>query len=123
MGNPAQWMFSQTSGEISREGVHLEFGYSGHGQGKNNPASEAVHNVGPIPKGRYKFGALALNKKHGPIARYLHACVGTETYGRDGFMLHADSIEHPGEASEGCICASRPTRELPQEGDDLLVTA
>ncbi len=26
-----------------------------------------------------------------------------EMGGRDGFFIHADSYEHPGQASEGCI--------------------
>jgi hypothetical protein len=30
--------------------------------------------------------------------------------GRSGFLMHGDSIEHPGEASKGCIIMPHDTR-------------
>ena len=31
--------------------------------------------------------------------------------GRDGFLIHGDSIAHPGTASQGCIILNRLQRE------------
>jgi hypothetical protein len=39
-------------------------------------------------------------------------------FGRDGFLMHGDSIEHPGCASEGCIIVGRAVREAVSESDD-----
>jgi len=33
------------------------------------------------------------------------------TFGRDGFLIHGDSVRHPGDASEGCIILPRRFRE------------
>jgi hypothetical protein len=34
-----------------------------------------------------------------------------EMYGRAGFLIHGDSLEHPGTASLGCIVLGRLYRE------------
>ena len=49
--------YQQFSGKItSDECFSTWLGYSGHGEGKNNPAMQKVPNVGPIPVGKYTIG-------------------------------------------------------------------
>ena len=121
-------MFSYeiSTGELRHDGELIERGYSGYPPaGKNNPAAVATHNVGPIPPGRYTIGPPAPynSATHGPYVLTLHADASNEMYGRDGFLMHSDSIHHPGFASQGCIILSIPARQRVWESGDheLLV--
>lgn len=107
------WRYEQSTGILTRDGVYFCRGYSGHGVGKNNPNMETVPNIGPIPKGKWKLTAMTDTQEHGPRVIRLRAVPGTATtYGRDGFLIHGDSIAAPGEASQGCIIIGRFHREL-----------
>jgi hypothetical protein len=106
------WTYSQKTGELQQDGEPVATGYSGAGDGKNNPAMEDVHNVGPIPKGHWTIVGPPVNTtEHGPYVLSLKPASDTPTYGRDGFLLHGDSKESPGCASQGCIIMPRATRE------------
>ena len=106
------WTYSQKSGTLSQDDHKVAKGYSGAGQGKNNPAMQEVHNVGPIPQGDWTIsGPPADTKTHGPYVLKLRPASETETFGRSGFLIHGDSKEHPGTASQGCIVVSRAVRE------------
>jgi|ERR1700728_347366 len=106
------WTFTQTSGELQQDGEQVATGYSGAGVGKNNPAMEAVHNVGPIPHGDWTIVGPPVNTRdHGPYVLALRPTSGTETFGRSGFLMHGDSIESPGCASHGCVIMPRAIRE------------
>jgi type VI secretion system (T6SS) effector TldE1-like protein len=119
------WTYSQSAGTLTREGATIAIGYSGHGDGKNNPAMQQIPNVGPIPQGRYSIGDPRDSEKVGPYALPLTPSDGTDTFGRSAFMIHGDSIVHPGTASEGCIILLRDARHQVGESDDrvLVVTA
>lgn len=78
-------------------------GYSGHGDGKNNPDMQNVRMTGPIPCGKYRIGAPYDHPHLGKYVMPLTAQEGTNTFGRDAFFLHGDNAKHPGEASDGCI--------------------
>jgi hypothetical protein len=86
-------------------------GYSGAGDGKNNPAKQEVQCVGPIPVGTYTIEAPIDTKTHGPYAMHLTPDPKNEMFGRSAFMIHGDSVVHPGTASEGCIILPRAVRE------------
>lgn len=106
------WTYAQKSGELQQDGEPVATGYSGAGAGKNNPALENVSNVGPIPRGDWTIaGPPADTADHGPYVLRLDPEPGTETFGRDGFLMHGDSKEHPGRASHGCIILPRSARE------------
>jgi hypothetical protein len=46
---------------------------------------------------------------------------GTYTDGRDGFMIHGDSVAHPGNASSGCLIEKWPIRsQIWNSGDHIL---
>jgi len=97
-------------------------GYSGFGPGKNNSAMESVPDVGPIPRGDWQIvGEPFDDPEHGPFCLRLEPTFGTSPLGRDGFLIHGDSIEHPGEASKGCIIQSRAIRQAIWSSGDKFV--
>ena len=115
------WTYHQTSGELLHDGVHVAQGYSGNGAGKNNPAMQEQHDIGPIPQGRYHIGPRHDTPTHGPCVMTLVAEPGTNAFGRCGFLIHGDSIQAPGTASHGCIILSRTIRErIGASGDSRL---
>lgn len=106
------WTFKQATGELLRDGIHVGTGYSGHDKGRNNPDMQHVPRVGPIPAGFWHMEYIGDTKTHGPCVIRLTPRPDTEVWGRDGFLCHGDSKEHPGTASLGCIIQSRDVREL-----------
>jgi type VI secretion system (T6SS) effector TldE1-like protein len=106
------WTYSQKTGDLEQDGTHVATGYSGAGEGKNNPSLQNVHNVGPIPQGDWNITGPPFNTDdHGPFVLRLNPVAGTETFSRSGFLMHGDSKEHPGCASEGCVILPRTVRE------------
>jgi hypothetical protein len=98
-------------------------GYAGRGVGKNNPLMQNVSNVGPLPAGTYTIESPVDTETHGLYVLWLTPDPMNEMFGRTGFGIHGDSIDNPGNASEGCIVLPRITREAIWESGDrqLLV--
>jgi hypothetical protein len=117
------WTFKTVNGELSRRGVVKGTGYSGHGEGKNNPFMQNVKGVGPLPTGVYWMGQEPFDHHiHGKYCLRLIPVTGTEMYGRAGFLIHGDNVHHPGEASEGCIILDHDLRvQMATSGDVLVV--
>lgn len=134
------WTYRQAPGCLYCDGAFVSTGYSGAGAGKNNPAQQATRDVGPIPQGKYKIhlqpqctsdlgggtevcmfcGGQGAHK-HGPFVLRLDADPSNEMFERDGFLIHGDSIAHPGMASEGCIVVPRTARwQIAASGDAAL---
>jgi hypothetical protein len=106
---------------MTHDWEHEGWGYSGAGEGKNAPAMQSVHNVGPIPVGLYDIGDPVNTPRHGPFVLPLTPHAENEMFGRSEFLIHGDSIEHPGTASEGCIILNRIVRNtIHDSGDNLL---
>jgi hypothetical protein len=104
--------YSQSTGRWWNEkGELLSVGYSGAGEGKNNPKAQSTQNVGPIPRGIYIIGAPYDSKNVGsfalPLVPSQHSALG-----RTNFLIHGDSLKAPGTASKGCIILPRTIREL-----------
>lgn len=116
------WVYVQATGEIRRnDSLPLGFGYSGAGVGKNNPTAQDIPNVGPIPVGSYAISTPIDSPTHGPLALPLTPFGYNLMFGRCSFLIHGDSIENPGNASEGCIIQSRAVREaITTSGDNVL---
>jgi hypothetical protein len=115
------WMYNQTDGTLLHDGEQVGEGYSGFGDGKNNPEMQNVHDVGPIPSGTYEIGNPHDTDTHGPHVMALTPADGTDTFGRDGFLIHGDSVKNPGTASHGCIIMPRAVRDrISQSGDTTL---
>jgi hypothetical protein len=120
------FIYQQSTGKLfqnSTSGPAIDTGYSGHGEGKNNPTMEAVKAVGPIPCGMWKITGVKDSANTGPFSILLEP-VGHDAHGRTLFRMHGDSASDPGNASHGCIIMRRVTREyVMHRGDrDLKVT-
>lgn len=116
------WIYSQESGKLSWGDTVVATGYSGAGEGKNNPAFEQVPNVGPIPRGTYEISPPFDTETHGPFVMRLLPVGPTYTFGRSGFLMHGDSVHAPGTASEGCVIMPRPIRERVASSQDNQLT-
>jgi hypothetical protein len=112
------WKYEQLTGRIfadfyseSSSAKLIGVGYSGKGEGKNKPDLQDQHSVGPIPVGLYRIHEPVDTVTHGPYVLRLEPDASNEMFGRDGFLIHGDSVIHPGTASEGCIILPRGIRE------------
>src|SRR5271169_2932681 len=109
--------FQQSTGQILRpDWTLLTVGYAGGDcgmapSGKNNPAMQNLHNIGPLPQGKYVMVAVEDHPKLGPFTIVLVPDPANVMYGRSLFRIHGDSIKSPGNASDGCIVCARFARE------------
>ena len=116
------WEYSQSTGNITYvdkstgERTQIGSGYSGKGEGLNNPSLQNTPNVGPIPQGSYDIGNATTSK--GPLTIPLFPHTDTNTFGRDAFRIHGDNHQMNQSASEGCIITSRDTRLQISESRD-----
>lgn len=113
------WLYEQKTGRMVKKGSGvIAAGYSGAGAGRNNPNEENIQSVGPIPEGFYDMQEPFDSPIHGPYVIRLMPDVENQMFGRSGFLIHGDSIERPGQASEGCIILPRFAREIMWQGGD-----
>jgi len=106
------YTYVQATGQmLDATGKVIAVGYSGLGIAKNDPDAQHVPNMGPIPVGKYTIMPPINSPKHGPFAMHLEPFADDDMLGRSDFLIHGDSKEHPGAASEGCIIMPRGTRE------------
>lgn len=125
------YTYEQATGKLfDHDGKFVADGYSGGGTdladtdaiaGKNNPAMQNVHFQGPIPQGVWIVGDPVNSVTHGRYALPLTPDVGTDTFGRDHFLIHGDSIPNPGFASDGCIIMPYTARVQVWESGDHLI--
>jgi hypothetical protein len=117
------WIYSQRTGKLFHGDTLAGSGYSGFGRGKNNPDFEKFADVGPIPAGLWLIQVPPFDSEtHGPVCLRLVPERQTDTWGRSGFLIHGDSIQHPGSASHGCIILPRPVRlQVAASSDDQLL--
>jgi len=124
------WEWSQSTGTLSYVTTYgdsgwigVEYvaeGYSGCGDGLNNPDLESIKDTGPIPKGKWLIGDVvntvtSLTIKLEPL-EFL-----TETYGRGPFRIHGDNIAPSNDASTGCIILPKDIRRrIIQSGVRIL---
>jgi hypothetical protein len=99
---------------LGPDGVHMGTGYAGgnlgkNPEGKNNPAMQNLHNIGPLPRGFYTFAPPTENRV-GPFGIPLVPNPYNEMFGRGHFYCHGDLIGSPGSGSEGCIAIARTVR-------------
>lgn len=109
------YVYEQATGCIlaREDGLNdlLATGYSGSEKegGKNNPSMQCERDLGPIPRGTYTIGVPFTGPS--PFSLRLTPDPGNDMCGRNGFLIHGDSISLPGTASQGCIILRRPVRE------------
>lgn len=105
------WIYEQATGRLLHDsGEVVGIGYSGFADEKNNPEAQDIHQVGPIPCGVYEIEPPRDTHTHGPFVLPLKPDPANEMHGRDGFLMHGDSVHAPGTASLGCIIQSRDVR-------------
>lgn len=114
--------YRQSTGDFrAPDGTLIARGYSGTGDGLNNPAMQNVAGKGPIPVGRYLIGTPFDDRHTGPISMRLDPFADNEMFGRSAFLIHGDNASLDHSASHGCIVLPRPARiEIASEGDQLL---
>lgn len=99
--------YEQSTGRLlNPDGSLLAQCYSGLGPDKNVPASQHKIGQGPLPQGLYTLSSVEYvngTSPHGPYVIVLTPDKTNMMFGRAGFLMHADSISHPGAASFGCI--------------------
>lgn len=83
--------------------------YSGKEPHQNDPASEGIQGLGPIPSGMWKVGKVVNHPRLGAFALQLSP-IGHDAYGRTGFFIHGDTVVGDGTASKGCIICPRGVR-------------
>lgn len=114
--------FSTKTGELKHDNLHLGYGYSGNGDDKLNQAAESVVGHGPIPRGLWTIGPAHEDGHLGVLVMNLDPAPGTNTFGRTLFRIHGDSIEHPGDASDGCIILALTLRKIISSSADRALT-
>lgn len=78
--------------------------YAGAPGYKNNPEHECKTDRGPLPRGKYRITGIPFrHQKAGPFTLRLEPDSSNNMCGRSGFLIHGDSKEFPGTASNGCI--------------------
>ena len=116
------WTYKQSSGLLM--GPITATGYSGHGDGLNNPGYQTVHGIGPLPKGAYTIGEPLDPPDHlGPLAMPLTPSTTNVMFGRSAFFIHGDNAAMNHTASDGCIILPHDVRQaIANSADkDLLV--
>ena len=119
------WTYEQRTGILRQDGKAIATGYAGRDtpqcQGKNNPSAEAVHDIGPLPRGLYTIGPLENVPGLGVDVMPLWPSLKNTMWGRSGFFIHDDLVNAPGTASHGCIVLYLPIRErIAASGDNQL---
>ena len=119
------WTFEQDNGKLTHDGNLVGNGYAGgnippnfDATAVNNPARQAEHCVGPLPRGKYSIGPAHTEPELGPVAMRLDPDPANQMFGRAGFFIHAASPAHPFESSEGCIVMPAPVRVLLATSND-----
>lgn len=113
------WQYRISNGELTHDGEFIGTGYSGHGEGRNNPYDISIADTGPIPLGVWDIGPSYTDAIRGPIVMRLAPESDTETFGRSGFLIHGDNATHT--ASTGCIILGPAIRrEIDQSQDKNL---
>lgn len=117
------WQYVIDTGHILHDEVFFGKGYSGHGEGLNNPAMIHVRRVGPIPVGLWSVtGEPFRHPKIGPFCLRLEPEPGTKTFGRSGFLWHGDfAADNADESSLGCIVSNQPIRRVVYSSGEKLV--
>lgn len=106
----SNFTYSQSTGAFLYGDEHIGTGYSGHAEGLNNPALQSVHDIGPIPAGRYTIEPPIADEKVGPVAMHLVPYHANEMFGRGDCMIHGDNPKMDRSASHGCIVLNREAR-------------
>lgn len=113
------WTYSQSTGELTAANGSAWRGYSGTGDGRNNPVMQNIPKIGPIPQGSWTIGEAYDDPHLGPCVMHLDPFPDTETFGRSLFRIHGDNLVH--DASEGCVVLGPSIRNLISTSNDKIL--
>ena len=111
------WEYAQSTGKLTyvsdATGKRYEIGtgYSGKGEGLNNPLRAFRKNEGPIPQGDWKISEAFKHKSKGSVVMKLSSAASEQAYGRSEFLIHGDNDAMNKTASEGCIILDKSIRD------------
>jgi lipoprotein-anchoring transpeptidase ErfK/SrfK len=117
------WTYQITSGTLLNQNGHVVgHGYSGHGDGLNNPSMCNVKDVGPLPQGTYTIGQPQDDHQVGVFAMPLTPDPANQMFGRSAFFIHGDNPQLNHSASDGCIIlANAIRRDIAGSADDTII--
>ena len=117
------WTYVQLTGALIRpDGTLLAHGYSGFGDGLNEPGRENIKSIGPLPVGTYNIGDPYDHPHLGPCVMDLDYVGGPGAFGRSLFRMHGDNAAHAHTASHGCIIMPPWARYEVANSDDGVLT-
>lgn len=98
------WTFSQSTGQLhDSTGELFATGFAGREGGYCNPDAQALHDIGPLPRGLYHMTRwFDRHATVGLCAIELTPDKSVDMLGRFGFLIHGASATHPAESSHGC---------------------
>ncbi|MDR0634443.1 MAG: DUF2778 domain-containing protein [Azoarcus sp.] len=105
------WRCEQSTGKLYRpDGTLFHTGYSGNNRAANQSVLQHIQHLGPIPQGNYRMTQFRTTTQgRGPNVVSLTPEPGTETFGRDGFLIHGDNPQGDNSGSTGCIIVNGAT--------------
>ena len=117
------WIYQQSTGILSAPSSSdwkgaTWTGYSGHGDGLNNPEAQSEIGVGPIPQGLYTIGTAYDDPEKGPCVMRLTPDPTNEMFDRSGFLMHGDNSKLNFTASNGCVIQSKNARNIVNSSSD-----
>ena len=115
------WFYVQRTGALFHGAKWIVTGYSGHGEGLNNPAMQGVQAIGPLPVGTYAIAPARTSKRLGPVVLDLLPDANNEMFGRSLFRIHGDNSKGDRSASDGCIILPRNVREFIDASQDKVM--
>lgn len=124
------WVYSQSTGQLTyvspgENSTYIGTGYSGHGEGVNNPSMQHVPNIGPVPQGSYTMGPqqniVTRSGRRLPGAMRLIPNPANQMHGRSGFLLHGPRENDQRNSSNGCPIFNREIRnQMGNSGDNCF---
>jgi hypothetical protein len=115
--NTKEYVYKQSTGQLTQNKQLLGMGYSGKGQARNNFAMQGQRNLGPIPVGSYAITGKKNDEKGEPIVELLPQAPNN-AQGRFPFETFRISAETnpPGNAPAGDIVMPRDARQRIETG-------
>jgi len=118
--------YEQSTGNFYISGTFLERGFAGvKGEHQNNPASQCMKDIGPLPRGRYRMEKPKRSKYVEAIKLTPFPETDMCQPVRDNFFIHGDNVKFPRTGSTGCIIltitARRKILDAIDKGNDVLI--
>ncbi|XQS17336.1 tlde1 domain-containing protein [Citrobacter telavivensis] len=116
------WVYKVSVHKFYLDGTfQFDAEYSGRPEFWNDSANECVINKGPLPRGTYTIGPAFNHPRTKAYTLRLTPFIENQMCGRDGFMIHGNSVAHPTQASDGCIILNLSGRKTINDSTDKIL--